>query len=78
MEDTEYLPTCGAIPIGSRRKEMKGKFLTTNIVLSAICLGSHCVHKHSLSIEALWSDGLKRCPECGSNMAIEEECNIEN
>ena len=78
MEDTEYLPTCGAIPIGSRRKEMKGKFLTTNIVLTVTCLGSHCVHTRPLSIEELWANGLKRCPECDSNMMIEEECLIEN
>lgn len=57
---------------------MKGKFLTTNIVLTAVCLGSHCIFTKSISVEELWSNGLKRCPECESNMMLEEEFVIKN
>lgn len=78
MEDTEYLPTCGFKPMGRWRENMLGKFLTKNIVLTAVCYGHHCIHTHSLSIEKLWSDGLKRCPECGSQMNIKEEFIIKN
>jgi hypothetical protein len=57
---------------------MKGKFLTKNIKLTATCLGSHCVLSKPLTIQELWANGLKRCPECDSLMVIEEEFVIEN
>lgn len=78
MEDTEYLPTCGSHPNVKRRIEMKGKFLTKNIILTAVCIGHHCVHTKPLTIEELWADGLKLCPICKSRMIIEEEFVIHN
>ena len=88
MEDTEYLPTCGFFPIGSRRNEMKGKFLTKNIELKAVCIGSHCVHTQPVTIEDLWTEpqtdddrlgeNSARCPECGSLMILDDEFIVKN
>jgi transcription elongation factor Elf1 len=78
LEDTEYLPTCGFRPIGSRRSNMQGKFLTKNIELMSVCAGSHCDHWEPVSIKELEKIGKKSCPECGAIMQIEEEFIIKD
>jgi transcription elongation factor Elf1 len=85
MEDTEYLPTCGFRPVGSRRKEMKGKFLTSNIILTAVCLSDRCDHSKPMNLhEAMYEvdkscvTGELVCDICGCLMKIDEEFVIHN
>ena len=58
---------------------MKGKFLTKNIELTLICIGSHCVYKESLTGRHIMEQkDVPRCPECGSLMKVDEEFIIKN
>jgi hypothetical protein len=78
MEDTEYLPTCGSIPIGLRRKAMKGKFLTRNIVLFTECANEKCDQTGKISVEDLRDHGEGECGLCGDIMYLSQECMIKN
>lgn len=76
-EDTEYLPTCGAIPIGRKgRNSMDGKILTKNIRVFAECKNKKCEYTDQLSIEDIRID--KRCPDCKGSMILGEEGIIRN
>ncbi len=79
-EDTEYLPTCGAIPVGRLNGGvMDGKVLTKNVVLLTECATKHCTHTGELTIKDLRDHGPEgECPVCGDIMIISQECLVRN
>ena len=77
-EDTEYLPTCGAEPIGRRGGIMDGKVLTRNVVLFTECASDKCKQTGELSIEQLRDGWNGECLKCGDIMILSQECAVRN